>query len=156
PADHSRAEGGDRLERPARGVRGGVEGQRLDDGRRNPPGAYLVSRERRLIAEAPVRAGLAELPRAGRSSRPAADHEDVTGLHSRGAPGQSLVRVQGIALGPLRANTTWNSCSDPVMNATSDPARYRSHARRKVSSNISVTRSEARRKRSRQCSSVLA
>src|SRR5262249_52964742 len=62
-----------------------VKLERGEDLRRDPPGADLVAREPAPIADDDAQPGAAELPRAGRAGRAAADDQDVTGSHHRRA-----------------------------------------------------------------------
>ena len=123
-ADQPDAESGDRLKRPAVAVVVGIELEVVDDLRRDPAGADLVARKRRAVDDDDVEAGLAQRPRARRSGRAAADDHDVAGDPRFGrSEFQPLTRVQGMALLLPRANTTWNSCIEPVVNAACEPAR---------------------------------
>src|SRR5580765_2238752 len=82
PADESRAESRDWLQRPSTPIVRGVNFQFVDDTRRDPARANLVARKDGAVHHDDVEAGLSELPRAGRSCRSAADDQYVASIHT--------------------------------------------------------------------------
>ena len=120
------AKSGDGLQRAPEAVLAQVQLEIVDGLWGDPAGADLVARKGRTIPDDYVEAGPAKPPGARRPRGATADDDDVMELHvvSRGIQArQAASRVQGIALLPPLANTTWKSCIAPVVNATCDPAR---------------------------------
>src|SRR5688572_15785316 len=80
--EHSRAKSRDRLTGTLAAVVVDVDARAGEHLRRNPPGAHFVAWKYRPIHDGDVEAALAELPRAGRTRRAAADDEHVARVHT--------------------------------------------------------------------------
>src|SRR6266446_1857549 len=81
PADESRAESRDWLQRPSTPIFRSVNFQFVHDARRNPARTDFVAWEDRGVHHDDIEARLPQFPRAGRSRRPTAHDQYVAGLH---------------------------------------------------------------------------
>ena len=140
--DHPDAKSGERLERPPRRYSSTSSSRSATTCGVSHP-AHGLSRGNAARVHRPRTSSPAadQGASARRPRGPSADDENVATVH--GISHSQLPRVHGSALLPPRANTTWKSCIDPVVNAACEPARYSRHARTNDSSNIADTRGAA-------------
>ena len=111
------------MQYPALGVFLQVHLQGLHHRRGHPAGTDLVTGKFLLVHDQDIQAGVTQGPGQGGAGGTAADNEDITLLCHLSPYLYRWARVHGTSLFCWRLNTTWNSCSSPVVKAAMEPDR---------------------------------